>query len=371
MKKKLILAAALAVAVLAGAAVFLGSRAKPAPKADAALPETQAVPETVPETDPAPTEPEWEPGISRATFGEAVYDYLELGTEVDIAGEFRDYYVIAGEACDLLVEKRFVRLEGEEPFESWVGYAAQGTRVFESVYMSSERDNPIAELAENTPVNVVEGKGDWLYLQWEAGEGYVHADQISQWRITHGGGGESAPSDGTDVPVDSLTASGFRGGIVLLGAYDGPEPEEKFEEGKGLVIAHDIEAYIRLFSRGEEVKVTGYDESCTVYLDGGLTAQLPRWLLRLAGDEEYESWTGYAQSNALVYEEYQMRNEIKTLTVNTEILVLDKLPECYVVMVEGETGYMELDAVSETEIVNYGGETGGGGSDEVWTPPAL
>lgn len=226
--------------------------------------------------------------------------------------------------------------------------------------------------------------GDWLYIEWEEGEGYVRVDQISLWRITHGGGttggggGGSAPADGTDVSVDSLVATDFQGGIVLLGEYYGPEMEEdkEFEAGKGVVIAHDIEAYIYLLSRDAEAKVIGYDEEfCTIYLGEDLTAKMPRWLLRLEGDEEYESWTGYAVSNAVVYEEYQMRNEMKTLTVNTEVLVLDKLPDCYVVMVDDEIGYMEFDAVSETEIVNYGGGTGGGtgggGSGDVWTPPAL
>ena len=350
-------------------------------------------PTTVPTTEatePAPTEPEWEPGISRAGYGEAVYTTLASGTEVNVIGQFKDYYVIEGEEVDLLVEKRFVRLDSEEPFESWNGYAKSGAKVFDNVYLRGE---PIAELKKNTKVTVLEGQGDWLYIEWEGGKGYVAVDQISKWYINNpapsdgdsggssSGGSSGGAKDGTDVPIGSLSAWDFDAELILLGTYYGPEMEEKFEGGMGKILAEDTEAYICLLIRDDEAKVTEYDEeTVTIWLEEERYAELPRWLLRLDGDEEYESWTGYSRWNGVIYEEYQMRNELKKLSTNKQVTVLDELPDCYVVEYEGEIGYMEFDKVSEKKIVTYSGGSGdegggggssggGGGSGATWTPP--
>lgn len=333
-------------------------------------PSTPTQPTTTPEipTEPAPPpEPEWEPGISRATYGEALYVYLDKGAEVNVIGQFKDYFIISGEDADLVVEKRFIRLDSEDPFESWDGYARKGTLVFDSVYM---REEAIAELSVNTKVTVLEGKGDWLcnghwlYIQWEGGEGYVEAEQISDRKISggRGNGGGSGPADGTDVDIGGLSA------------YFGPEMEEGFEGGKGLVLAEEIEAYLCLLLRDQEAKVTEYtEEICVIYLGDGFYATVPRWLLRLEGDEEYEAWNGYISGTKVVFEEYQMRNELMTLKTNHEVVVLDELPDCYVIEVDGVIGYVELDGVSETRITYHGGGGGGGGggSSDGWTPPAM
>lgn len=340
---------------------------------------TAPVVETTEETEaPAPTEPEWEPGISRAAYGEAVYALLDAGTEVNVIGQFKDYFVIEGEELDLLVEKRFVRLDSEDPFESWDGYAMSGTEVFDNVYLRGEA---IANLGRNTKVTVLEGKGDWLQIEWDGGSGYVDASKISKWYINSGSGssggssgGSSAPADGSDVPLGSLSARDFQAELTLLGAYYGPEMEEELETGMGVVLAQDVEAYICLLLRDDEAKVTEYDEeTITIWLENDLYAQLPRWLLRLEGDEEYESWTGYSKWSGKVYEEYQMRNVQMTLTTNKQVTVLDELPDCYVVEVDGQIGYMELGDVSANRYVTSGGGSSGGGSSsgDTWTPPKM
>ena len=340
---------------------------------------TAPVVETTEETEaPAPTEPEWEPGISRAAYGEAVYALLDAGTEVNVIGQFKDYFVIEGEELDLLVEKRFVRLDSEDPFESWDGYAMSGTEVFDNVYLRGEA---IANLGRNTKVTVLEGKGDWLQIEWDGGSGYVDASKISKWYINSGSGssggssgGSSAPADGSDVPLDRLSARDFQAELTLLGAYYGPEMEEELETGMGAVLAQDVEAYICLLLRDDEAKVTEYDEeTITIWLENDLYAQLPRWLLRLEGDEEYESWTGYSKWSGKVYEEYQMRNVQMTLTTNKQVTVLDELPDCYVVEVDGQIGYMELGDVSANRYVTSGGGSSGGGSSsgDTWTPPKM
>lgn len=353
-------------------------------------------------TEPAPTEPVWEPGILRTAYAEGIFDVLSIGAEVDVVGQFGDYYVIAGEEYDLLVEKRFVRLDSETSFVEWTAYARSGAEVFSSVYM---REDPVTTLTTNTVLSVVEGKDNWVYVKWDGGEGYVLADRISINRIggntkpDSGNGGETEtppeqPKDGTDVDIGSLSFNRVQGGVVLLGAYYGPQQEPDFAPGKGMVIADAVEAYLILGKRDDAVKVTAFDEeSCTVWLEEELYVKLPRWLVRLAADEEYESWNGYSSYGAVVYDEYQLRNEAMKLVRNTEIVVLDEVsekqysyyhPGCYVVLIDGEVYYMTLDSVSDTEFTapsnNNDGDSGNGGdhsedpgtnTGDTWTPPVL
>lgn len=329
-------------------------------------------PEVVePTPTPAPTEPAWEEGIARAGYGEEVYELLAKDTEVKVIGKWKDYFAIEGEELNLLVETRFIRLDSEEIFAPWKGYAKYGTLVYDNVYMEGES---IAALAGNKAVNVLEGKGDWLLIEWDNGEktGYVDADMIRTYRATGGSGGSSSGGSGSSGGA----TSGEGGDINLdLLAYMGPEVEV-LNEG-GVVLANDVRSSMYLTIRDEKLKVTNVtEEECEIYMEG-YTAKLPRWLVFMEGDEEYVQWTGYAKSSAVVYEEYQMRNEVQTLKRNTEVLVLDELPDyCYVVEIEGEIGYMKLDGVSRNKIVYYGGggsSSGGsgGGSSETWTPPAM
>ena len=302
-----------------------------------------------PETQAPEVEPEWEPAIARAAYAGAVYAYLDAGTNVDVIGQFNDYYVIAGDDVDMLVEKDYVRLHSEDAFVSWEGYAKSGTQVYESVKLMVGKS--LATLKKNTKVTVLGGKGDWLLIEWDGGKGYVKSDMISKWYIksqsgsqsgSYAGGGSTGRVDGTGVvptSVDSVQAQ-----VTLLGAYHGPEQEAGFEGGKGEILLDNTEAYITLLIRGDEVKVTEHDEFTAIILLGdGLTAKVPRWLLEMEGDMEYESWTAYGRWNGIVYEEYQARNELVKLTTNKEITVIDELPICYVVEVDGEIGYIPKD----------------------------
>lgn len=376
---KRILAFALAVALL----LTMAACSKEEAAAPTTVPTTVPTPTTEPTpTEPAPPpEPEWEPGISRATYGEGFYTTLTKGTEVNVVGAYADYFIIAGDEVDLIVEKRLVRLESEEPFEVKDGFARKNTEVYASVYM---REEPIATLKTNTELKVLEGKGEWLYtgnwlyVEWDGGAGYVRAEQVGPTRLRGGGGGGGGggPTDGTDVDIGGLSADGVSGQIVLLGDYYGPEMEEDFEGGKGIVIADDIEAYLCLLLRDGEAKVVSYDEEiCTIYLGNGMTAQVPRWLLRLEGDEEYESWNGFIKGKQVVCKEYQMRNILVELKTNNEVLVLDELPDCYVIEVDGRIGYVPLDGVSRTRVTGGGGggggNGGGNGGGDGWTPPAM
>ena len=314
------------------------------------------------ESTEAPTEPQWKEGISRANYGEATYTTFDRGTEVTVIGSWKDYYVISGEEVDLLVETRLVRLGDEEAFKSYTGYAKYNTVVYADVYMEGE---PITTLGQNKVVTVLDGKGDWLLIQWNDQTGYVEASQISKAKIKTGSGNSNSSQEGGDINLD------------LLSNYYGPEMEKL--ENTGVVLADSVKGILYLTSYAESLKVLSADEEiCEVYLEG-YTLKLPRWLVRMEGDDTYESWTGYSKYKAVVWEEYQMRNESKVLARNTQVKVLDELPDCYVVEIDGEIGYMDLNSAKATKYTTNGnGNTGTGSSGTgtgtsggVWTPPAL
>lgn len=385
-KKKTLLWIALGVVIIALVLILAFCAQKPEPEPPVEPSQSES------SESPAPVEPDFEPGIVRANYAEAIFKTLELGTQLEVTGEYKDYYIIGEKDFDLLVEKRFVRLNSEEAFSGWTGYAYSGAEVFSTVYMRDEA--PIATLESNTELTVEDGKGEWLKISWADGKGYILREDVSEYKL--GGGGYTPPSapaaepnDGTDVPITDLSARGAGNGLVPLGKYYGPAVEQNAEEftpGAGTVIAENIEAYLLLYMRDDEVKVTEYDEEyCTIWIEEEVFVKLPRYLVKLEGDEEYTSRNGYAAGGAVVYEEYQLRNEAKSLDRNAEVTVIDEIPEkcysyyyegCYVVMVDGQLGYMAIDEVGETEfsapVYNGGGSSApSGSSGDVWTPPAL
>ena len=386
---KKVIALTLTVLIL----LTMASCGKKAEDTTPTVPETTETPvpsETTEPTIPAPTEPEWEPGIVRAGYGEAVYRTFAAGTQLKVIGKFMNYYVVEQEDVDLLVHRDMLRMESEEAFESWNGYSKSGTEVFDNPYFRGEA---IATLNKNTQVTILESNGGWAYIEWDGGKGNVKADMLSKWRISGGspssdnggsgnsGNGGGGNNDGTDVPIGSLTSveESFQPQIVLLGAYYGPEMEKDFTGGMATVLADKTEGYICLLVRGDEVKVTAFDENtATIWLGEEQYAEIPRFLVKLESDAAYESWTGYSRWNGMIYEEYQMDTEKVKLSTNKQVTVLDEVNGCYVVEYEGQIGYMETAKVSEKRIVSTpsnddGGSGGGtgGGSGSTWTPPKL
>ena len=338
-------------------------------------------------TIPVPTEPEWEEGIARAAQAEALRKTFDLGAQVQVLGQYGDYYVVEGQEENLLVEKRFLRLESEEALEEETRYAKWNALVFDNVYFRGE---PIATLGSNTKLTILEGKDDWYRVSWADGEGYMKAEQSNKYAYSGGsgssGGGSSGSWDGTDVDLGLLS---YDGGVTLtlLGAYYGPEQEPDFTPEQAKILADDVEAYLLLWNRGDSLKITQCDEAnCAVWIQDDLYVTLPRYLVAMEEDEAYESWTGYSRSQAVVYQEYQMRNESKKLRINQEVTVLDELaekcysyfyPGCYVVEVDGEIGYMSAEDVGRNRFStatpggSTGGSSGSSGSDNTWTPPLL
>ena len=316
-------------------------------------------------TQPEPTEPAWVPGVVRATYGGAIEQILSLGDTVTVKGEFDGYYIIAGEVCDLLIETRYVRLATEDPFAERTGYSYGSTPVYKTAYLEDEE--VIATLSRNTKLTIVEGKEDWLHVKWNGGEGYVYNLHVSSKYLQSGSGSQS--QDGTDINI---------GGLSLTSQYYGPAFTDLENPCQGTVLTDHCEAYKYLYNRGDIAKVLEVDEEkeeCLVMIafeEGeAITAIVPRWLVRLDGDADYEAWTGYTSSSAVLFSKEQLRKmyALETFKRNTEVKVIDALPDCYVVEINGVIGYMGWGAVNK-EPVSSGGSSGTTSGPE-WTPPAM
>ncbi|MBE5780413.1 MAG: hypothetical protein E7328_01120 [Clostridiales bacterium] len=324
--------------------------------------------------EPPKAEVEYQIGLARGYYGCALYTTFERGDEVEVVGELRDFYVIAGEKVNLLIEKRFLRPETEAAPGESDGYTKAGTSVYSTAYLRGEA---IASLGKNTKIRVLDKKAGWMMIEWEGGTGFISSGQYSKNYIQApkpSKPSNNGPQDGGDIVLDS---SDLSLDVTPIGTYLGPEYGE-FEACKGTILSPETEAYLYLYDRDEEVKVTEVgEEECTVYFEDDLFAKLPRYLVWLEGDEEYESWEGYAAEGAAVYSELQKWHSDKKLKRNDRVTVIDELPTCYVVEIDGEIGYMAISGVSKTEIKvkpsSGGGNSGGGGfgGGGEWTPPAL
>jgi len=350
----------------------------PVPTATAAPTPVPATP--VPTASPTP-EPPWEPGYIRAGDVLVCYTTLQRGDTVRILGQWQDYYIVEGEDVDLLVEKRFLRPQDEQPPAETEGWARENIPVYESGHLRGE---PVTRLGLNTPVRILDAKANWALIEWAGGSGYVDPGDISGQYIQvyvytgpttggttggntgDGGGGAPAvtappagPSDGTDVDMGQLSATqDARPLLTLLGAELLPG------EKQDVILSRDTEGYVYVLARGNTVKVTGWDErECTI-LVRGVFPKLPRWLVQLEGDESYEPWTGYAKNDAVVWGEYQQRNELARLKLNVQVKVVDYLEEqdLYVVTWGHAFGYMEPESLSRSETVTN--------TPSVWVPPA-
>ena len=112
-------------------------------------------------------------------------------------------------------------------------------------------------------------------------------------------------------------------------------PMPKLETGT--VQGNNIPAILCQLKKGDLVEVTGNpdDTHATVKTEFG-TGTMEMQLLRFAGEEAPESWTGYARWNTGLYESYELAGEaLATLKTNTKVEVLEELEDCYLVTVEG------------------------------------
>lgn len=132
----------------------------------------------------------------------------------------------------------------------------------------------------------------------------------------------------------------------------------------GTVQGDNIPAILCLLNRGDLVEVTGNpdDTHATVKTDFG-TGTLETQLLRFAGEPQPERWTGYAYWNTGLYPDYELGGKAPTaLHTNTKVEILEELEDCYLVTVDGKTGFVAKAQVSKWPIPSGSGSDDGGSS---------
>ena len=378
MKKILVLLLALVLILCAGC-----GKEEPVPETtvpettEATVPET-TVPETTEATIPVP---EVVYGLAEINRMPALVETLSRGEQLDIVDSYDDrHYVVLRPWGYGLVEKHLIRMEEEPAYESWTGYAEYDTKVYGSFRLTGE---PVTTLGYNAAVEVIEDLGSCYYVQTADMEGYVAVRKISRYAHSSGGGGgygfggggfSGGGMDGGDISLQ------FGAGVARLSEM---VPQQGDVSGKATVLADGTEVIVGYYDSGDEIPVVaeeGFAESWegmhTVYLDG-LYAYVSEELTRMEGEEPFAQWDGYGNYNAVIYEDRWLQGIVQEkMDMNTKILVLYELDNCYFVDAEGVRGFMDKKEVSKYQFgggggsYDFGGYGGGGGGGE-WSPPVL
>ena len=166
--------------------------------------------------------------------------------------------------------------------------------------------------------------------------------------------------------------------VLMEGAEQEAAP---FTPGVGMVLSKLSEVYLFLTERGDVLKVTEINGDLATILIDGVFGTIPKRYIRMDGEEPYTPWDGYARSKAPFYSSHKLSDDPEELKRNTVIKVLEDLGDVYLVEVDGELGFMEIEKVSDKKVSggggggsSSGGSSGGGGSSSGggdWTAPVL
>ena len=298
---------------------------------------------------------------------------LRQGETLEVTGyEGTLAKVTAGEEQGL-VETGFLRFP-DEPFESRTAYALWNAGLYPDFSCLGE---PLARLATNTKLEVLEELENCLYVQ--AGEklGFVPLAQQSRYLYqppadngsgSSGGSGNSGSKDGGDIELI------YSGTLRLLA--------DEVKTGEAKVKVSGVPLVLRFCDYGDRVSVLesgGAPElpGYTAILEAdGTTAYIPTaWL---ADAQTFTPWEGYAGSNCKLYGSYLLLGkEVKTLYTNKPLTVLWDSGLTALVQADGERFYAASTTLRQTPLVvppapeSGGGISSSGGSSDLWTPPAL
>lgn len=135
----------------------------------------------------------------------------------------------------------------------------------------------------------------------------------------------------------------------------------------GTIRAGYGEAVYAIFDVGTQLKVIGQFRHYYVVEREDVDLLVHKEMLRMEGEEAFESWTGYSRSGTEVYTNAYLRGEpIATLNKNTPITVLESNGGWASIQWEGGEGYARTEQLSKWRISSGGGGSsdggGGGGS---------
>ena len=301
--------------------------------------------ETLPvETEPETTvsiEPELEYVTAQVNGIPAVLETFSRGDTLDIVKAFDEkHYVVKLGIGYGLVEKNLVRIEGEPEYTPWTGYAYQNAQVHSNYRLAG---SPVKTLTANTQVEVLDDLGWCVLVTYDGNTGYMRQESLAK-KPTGTYSGQSVPerTEGEDGGEISMQFSGM---VTLLATR---APQEGTVSGKAMVLADETQIVLGYFDRGDQIPVLSNSadgKKLTVYLDGVFAEISDKYVLS-EGENAYADWKGQSNGIISVYADYWMLGSpIDRLNTNTTMTVLHELENCYLVEVNGITGYVEKENI--------------------------
>lgn len=311
--------------------------------------------ETLPvETEPTEaTTPAPEYATAQTNGIPAVLETLGRGDSVDIVKSFDEaHYIVKREVGYGLVEKNLVRMEAEPAYEAWTGYAYQNAKVYGNYRLAGE---PVRSLDVNTSVQVLDDLGWCCLVEVDGMAGYMKQATIAKSALntTKPDSGKKTPSntpgsgevgqDGGEISLES------GGKITLLSTL---APQEGAVNGKAVILADETQVVLGYFDKGDKIPVVEKNEkdgSLTICLDG-IYARIPGDQVQTAEEEPYAAWEGETEQIISVYaDRWMLSTPIDRLNAGTVVKVLFELDNCYLVEVNGITGYVAKGEVIPAE----------------------
>ena len=323
---------------------------------------------------------EYEDGKCRVGFIPVCYSSLNRNNEIDIVDEDDEFYYFDNNGLILAIDKERVRTELDDPFEEYVGYTVYGAEM----YYDMDLENFARDFAKNDNVLVKDEFLGVLLVEYDGEEGYMLPNEVRDSLIPtyryvapdptptySGGGGNTSGGGGSSSGGDSGGGSSQQegeqkpigtGGMIptnptaFICDENGThyETNNSFNKIKGMVLANNSNTYITEFARNSNVKVLSYDDKNVEVLINGFIGKIERKYIKLAEDNDYTSWDGYAYSGTKVYYDFQLENKMTTLDKNDTVSVVDEIDDVYLVMLEdGTYGYVYFENISDTKIPTY------------------
>lgn len=377
----------LILSCLAAGLMLSGCGKQQVPETTAASAPTEpSVTETVPETLPPMAE-----GTILTDQVPAILSFQNRGDRLELVDEYdEEYFVVKTSSGYGLVLKNLVRDAAESDYETWKGYAMWSMTVYDNFYLTGEGQT----MATNTEVQVLEDLDTCYLVQVGEVTGYARKNLVSKWPAGSGGGGGSSSGDSGGGGGGGGTTTGQDGGDIQLSAdfravsLATLVPQQGETSGELKVLADRTPVLLGFFQKDETVQVVLTPEAqytekgyTTVYLKE-LYVFVEDCLVRSSGEPEYETWEGFAGTQARLYDNFRLSGEpVKYAYTNAKLQVLEDLGSSYLVSWNEETFFIAKDQVSETQIPVYNGgggsgggdsgSSGGGGGGPEWSDPIL
>lgn len=312
-----------------------------------------------PETEEAEALPETEKARVKTFSLTAVLEWLNRGDQVEIIGEakegYEDYVIVRSGESYGLVEKQFLRFEGEEDYKERKGYIQGSTKLYTGWFRN---DTETVNVGLNTEIKIIDEFEGCYLVEYKGMEYIVSSEMVASapYAPSSGSGSSSGSSkDGGEISMPQLA--------LFIDQRGSPK-------GTATVRLDGTPLIIGIFDRGEELEVIGTEGDLCRLLVFGHQAETEARFVCFDGEAAFEEFTKYTLSGAKLYSNPWLAGRGQKLQMNTELKVLEDLGDCYMVSGGELQGYITKEDLTDQRSYYSGGSDSGSGSSG-WTEPAL